>query len=181
MTQVCKAARNLVKESIILQFKIECLLAGVVENPFHTGGTTKQLLDRVHAWRDAWRMLKWTEHSKLSVGFPKAPLPDNQDWWTRQQTIKEQWSIHGSSMCLLLEGQRGIVFYRLPSRLRGISAKTWRMDDAGFVIHGFAHDYSQDLLVLVEHRLVQALSVNYGAHERDLGLWTPLSWFIFSQ
>ena len=48
------------------------------------------------------------------------------------------------------ENNRGLTFQLIPSLIRGISAKTWAMEDAGFMILGFAHDYSRDLLVLVD-------------------------------
>ena len=102
---------------------------------------TLQLLDRVHKWHDAWHTLRWTG---------RCTLTSPRRWGRHDGYSNEKLWVNGSVVSLRSVDNRGITFSLIPSLLRGISAKTWTMEDAGFLILGFAHDYSRDLLILVD-------------------------------
>ena len=146
MMQACKAARNIVQQSLLLQYKVACFVGGAVSNPSYVGMDTKELLDRLQAWHHAWCTLSWTGTSRIS--FPRAAFNPADRFSGSKVSVK------GSVLSVRSDDNRSITFSILPSLLRGISAKTWTIEDAGFVIEGFTHDYGQDLLVLEECRSV---------------------------
>ena len=122
---------------MLLQHKIECFLAGVVEGNLSATESLKDRLAAVRTWRSAWRTMQWTEKHSVrkvfdvgiseisgSVYAKSVPLPPSDD-------------------------EHSLEFYRLGSRLRGVSEKQWTLDNLP-EHETFTFDYEEDLLVLVQ-------------------------------
>ena len=84
-------------------------------------------------------------------------LQEHQTAWSKLQfslstTVKMEkgsvWELYGNVLAQG-KGKRSLVFYQIPSPIRGIESKTWtvQVDEA---IRDFAMDPTEELLIIVE-------------------------------
>ncbi|TFK46954.1 hypothetical protein OE88DRAFT_1648172 [Heliocybe sulcata] len=123
LRQVSKFLKNVVDESVVLQYKVELAKVGM-EN-----GRASHL--REH--RAAWESLSF---ESVNVLPPAA--------------FGVLWDLQGGVFART-DGPSSLVLNQLPGHARGLPAKEWRIQDVGRHIRHVKIDPSQDMLVLVEH------------------------------
>jgi hypothetical protein len=92
-------------------------------------------LELVNAYDEAWRTFSWSEHLTLELPYPhEAP------------------HVSGGTLVLPVNeaggALRSFVVQSVPSPLRGIPGRQWRID-LDFVVEPFVVDAAQDLLAVV--------------------------------
>jgi hypothetical protein len=92
-------------------------------------------LERVKAYDEAWRTFSWSEHLILELPYPhEAPY------------------VSGDTLVLPVHKMRGVIrsfiMQSIPSPLRGVSGRQWRIN-FDFFVDPFVIDATQDLLVAV--------------------------------
>ncbi|EKM53121.1 uncharacterized protein PHACADRAFT_175530 [Phanerochaete carnosa HHB-10118-sp] len=134
---VCCAFRDIVNESVALQYTIERSLAGVVEGSLSANDNLKDRLAAVREWRQAWRTLRWTDrrHAREVPEFGMS------------QVSGSVYTIIASSSAS--PDGAALEFRRLGSKLRGVPPKEWSLDELPDH-ESFAVEYEEDLLVLAE-------------------------------
>ncbi|GJF00173.1 hypothetical protein PsYK624_164520 [Phanerochaete sordida] len=114
-----------------LQYKIECYLSGVVDGP-NASITISDRLDRLKRWQAARESLTWTKAQMDFEGYEGT-------WFTCKA--------FGPVFCEKMGKELAVV--RPASALRGVTAKEWSFN-LPYEPVGYACDYSQHLLVIVE-------------------------------
>ncbi|GJE93913.1 F-box protein [Phanerochaete sordida] len=133
---VCAAFRNVVDGSLALQYKIECFVSGVVEGTLAARDSLKDRLASVREWREAWRTMRWTDERDAGE------VPE----FAMSHASGSVYAIGGNALDPA-EGDKSIVFRQLGSKLRGVPAKQWTVDELP-EFDAFAIDHEEDLLVL---------------------------------
>ena len=131
----------MIDQSTTLRYVVALAAVGQQDGSSSHLGTAERL-QVLTEFRDAWEELKWTEHTCV-------PTQDG-----------EAWELYGGVFAECSEDQETLFFRQLPSRLRGIEAREWRLD-VGFHVCDFTMDPSQDLLVALQYvasRLLKARS-----------------------
>ena len=131
VTQVCTLFKNIVEGDVRAQYKIELAVAGMEDGP-PSALTPSDRLAILRERQEAWRTLQWRskhEYPMLGGGM---------------------WELYGGVLAQA-SGNRTLVFNQLPSVIRGIEEKEWRIEDVGMTIRDFGMDPTQDLLIIMEH------------------------------
>lgn len=132
LLQVSRASKEAVKQSAALLYKLSCFRAGVFNGSPNTPYTVPQRAQMLRAWREARSKALWKTSPILTSHIPA----DN--------TV----SVSGPLCASRAPGSQSIQFHQFPSRLRGIEAKNWTLNNVGGT--ALACDYYQDLLVAAE-------------------------------
>lgn len=138
---ICRSLRNLITESVSLQYDIALYVASFVDGP--PSNMVKSV--RLKTLRDhqrAWNELKWPSVQEINFLEPSWMDSDNSSW--EVQLVGGVFRINFESR---------LRFIQLPSILCGIPMKEWEIPDIGFRAHQFVEDYSQNLIVGVEEVL----------------------------
>ncbi|KAI0821790.1 hypothetical protein BC628DRAFT_800527 [Trametes gibbosa] len=130
--QVCRLFRDTMDQDVRVQYKIELAAAGMEDGP-SSALTVADRLRMLKARQEAWHKLEWTSRSEMPMA---------------QGGV---WELYGGVLAQG-EGARTLVFRQLPSNIRGIEEREWRIEDVGVDIRDFGMDPAQDLLVIVENR-----------------------------
>ncbi|CDO72096.1 hypothetical protein BN946_scf184962.g39 [Trametes cinnabarina] len=99
---------------------------------------------------------------------------DDLAWTAREEIPMLQggvWELYGGILAQG-EGSRTLVFKQLPSNLRGIEGREWRIEDVGVNIRDFGMDPAQDLLVVIENRVDES-GLDCNVHFRSLASGQP--------
>ncbi|KAI0356942.1 hypothetical protein OH77DRAFT_183926 [Trametes cingulata] len=150
--QVCVLLKDLIDQDVRLQYQIELAVAGMEDGP-PSATTAAERLRMLNARQDAWDKLAWTEREEIPMS---------------QGGV---WELYGGVLAQG-EGSRSLVFKQLPSKIRGIEGRTWRLEDVGVNIRDFGMDPSQDLLVIIENRPEQS-GMTCSVHLRSLETGEP--------
>ncbi|KAI0325496.1 hypothetical protein GY45DRAFT_1374683 [Cubamyces sp. BRFM 1775] len=145
--QVCSLLKDLMDNDVRLQYKVELAAAGMEDGQYSTLSAAERL-----------RMLKARQEAM-----------DKLAWTSREEIPMLQggvWELYGGVLAQG-EGSRTLVFKQLPSSLRGIEGREWRIEDVGVHIRDFGMDPAQDLLVVVENR-VEGTGMTCSVHLKSL-------------
>ncbi|KAH9903456.1 hypothetical protein C8Q73DRAFT_742509 [Cubamyces lactineus] len=145
--QVCSLLKDLMDNDVRLQYMVELTAAGMEDGPYSTV-TAAERLRMLKARQEAMDKLAWT--SREEVPMLKGGV----------------WELYGGVLAQG-EGSRTLVFKQLPSSLRGIEGKEWRINDVGVHIRDFGMDPAQDLLIIIENR-VEGTGITCSVHLRSL-------------
>lgn len=144
--QVCRLFNSI--DSVSLQYKVELWLAGVEDGPLGHH-TVKERLSMLRAHQDAWNSMSWSFEETIPI------------------TQGRCWELNGGILAQS-DGPSSIAFRQLPSALRCIESREWRIDGFDFVVVDFAMDPSYDLLVVVEiTKCVPVVNYTYLLHHRS--------------
>ncbi|GJE99773.1 F-box protein [Phanerochaete sordida] len=134
LEQVSTEFRKLVRESVTLQYKIECFLCGVVDQTpgTHTVADKRRSLK---FWHQRWKRPGFTEVCEFSGYLGKGYVSGPIFAQACRDSIDEQCS--------------SIEFYAFDAPLRGVRDRDWVLSNLN-VNYNFAIDWYQDLLVVVE-------------------------------
>ncbi|KAF8502819.1 hypothetical protein F5888DRAFT_1120008 [Russula emetica] len=130
----CKALRDLVSQTPDLKYVLALAAHGLCDGP-PSPITPASRLERVKAYDEAWRTFSWSEHLILELPYPhQAPY------------------VSGDTLVLPVHEMEGVIrsfiMQSIPSPLRGVSGRQWRID-FDFSVEPFVIDATQDLLVAV--------------------------------
>ena len=119
----------------MLQYRIQCTLAGVTDGPGADAVTVSERMHRLTAWNEACKTLRWTDPDPTPV-----PMQDLPEWV----------GAFGPAYCELYEEK--LVVVQPPSPSRGRESREWtiRVEDLGFSPSGVAYDHSHRVLALLE-------------------------------
>jgi len=120
-------------DDVSLKYKIELALAGMEDGP-PSHQTPREHREMLRAHQDAWNSLSWTAEDSIPIIHGRC------------------WELSGGILAQAdgpIDGPSSITFRQLPSALRVIESREWRLN-FDFAIRDFAIDSSFDLLVLVE-------------------------------
>ena len=81
--------------------------------------------------QEAWRTLSWVEKETV-------PMLDG-----------DTWELFGGVLALA-DGPKTLVFRQLPSRLRCLQTKEWKVDVNDVTVRDFSMDKDQDLLIIID-------------------------------
>jgi len=134
LCQTCKALRDVVTQTPALKYVLALAARGLCDGP-PSPITPASRLELVKAYDEAWRTFSWTEHLILDLPDPhQAPY------------------VSGDTLVLPVHEMRGVIrsfiMQSIPSPLRGVSGRQWRID-FDFFAEPFVIDATQDLLVAV--------------------------------
>lgn len=77
MAQVSRQFRDLIADSVTLQYKIECCISDVLEEPFYVDRNKAEQIEAMREWRRAWKNFEWklelTEDSTPTQGILDHP------------------------------------------------------------------------------------------------------------
>ncbi|KAJ3557915.1 hypothetical protein NM688_g1216 [Phlebia brevispora] len=152
---VCRRLYTLVKECTSLQYTAQLAITGMEDNPRNTLSKSDKLI-RLKDYRRIWDNLAAEDATFYKQHVPIRDGP--------------AWELTGGVLSQNV-GSRAIEFKQLPSRLRGIEEKTWKVE-FGFDIRDFTADPGQDLLVVVQAMRkkecrVRFLSMSTGQRHRE--------------
>ncbi|KAI8989158.1 hypothetical protein BD414DRAFT_486239 [Trametes punicea] len=150
--QVCRLLKDLVDQDVRLQYKIKLAVNGMENGP-HSTLTVAERLRVLKARQEAWDSLAWTSREEIPM------------------LRGGVWELYGGVLGQG-EGSRTLVFKQLPSTLRGIEGKEWRIEDVGVNIRDFGMDPAQDLLLIIENR-VEGAGLTCSVHLRSLATGKP--------
>jgi len=130
----CKALRDIVTRTPAVEYVLALAARGFCDGP-PSPITPASRLERVKAYDEAWRTFSWSEHLMLELPYPhQAPY------------------VSGDTLVLPVHEMRGVIrsfiMQSIPSPLRGVSGRQWRID-FDFFVEPFVIDATQDLLVAV--------------------------------
>ncbi|KAH9937048.1 uncharacterized protein B0H18DRAFT_968898 [Fomitopsis serialis] len=129
--EVCRMFDAVVEDSAVLQYKIELLKAGQEDN--HRLGilSAAERLQLLRKHQAAWASLDFSYQKSVPM------------------LIGHTWELYGG---VLAQGtdQSNLNFRQLPSALRSIEEKEWKIEGLGFEIRDFSMDPAQDLLVAIQ-------------------------------
>ncbi|KAH9850916.1 hypothetical protein C2E23DRAFT_904719 [Lenzites betulinus] len=130
--QVCRLLRDIIDGDVRVQYKIELAAAGMEDGPPSTL-TASERLRMLKTRQEAWDKLQWTGRGEMPMS---------------QGGV---WELYGG---VLAQGEsaRTLAFKQLPSKIRGIEEREWRIEDVGVNIRDFGMDPAQDLLVIIENK-----------------------------
>lgn len=131
--QVCRLLKDIMDTDVRTQYKIELAAAGMEDGPPSTL-TSAERLRVLKAHQEAWDKLAWTSREEVPM---------------HQGGV---WELYGGVLAQG-DGSRTLAFKQLPSAIRGIEEREWRIEDVGVNIRDFGMDPAQDLLVIIENRM----------------------------
>ncbi|OJT10824.1 hypothetical protein TRAPUB_12693 [Trametes pubescens] len=134
------------------QYKIELAAAGMEDGPPSTL-TSAERLRVLKAHQEAWDKLAWTSREEVPM---------------HQGGV---WELYGGVLAQG-DGSRTLAFKQLPSAIRGIEEREWRIEDVGVNIRDFGMDPAQDLLVVIENRMETA-GMACAVHLKSLATGEP--------
>ncbi|KAI9056374.1 hypothetical protein FKP32DRAFT_1639392 [Trametes sanguinea] len=150
--QICRLLKDIIDEDVRLQYKIELAASGL-EDGTHNTLTVAERLRMLQTRNEAWDNLAWTAREEIPM---------------LQGGV---WELYGGVLGQG-EGARTLVFKQLPSTLRGIEGRQWRIEDVGVNIRDFGMDPAQDLLIIIENR-ADGAGVICSVHLRSLATGQP--------
>jgi hypothetical protein len=139
MLQVCRMLRDLIEQSVVLNYHIELYADGMVDGD-HCQLPVAERLSQLRIRRQAWREVKW-EHRL----FPLIPGS-----WNAYELVDGIFSKTLNSAGN--NTARGILFASLPSRQSPGSLILF--EDLGITFRDFAMDPTQDLIVYMQCSLL---------------------------
>ncbi|GJE97957.1 F-box protein [Phanerochaete sordida] len=111
---VCRGWHDLIHSSLRLQFKIECFIAGIENNPNSLSISLLERTERVKQWKRAWKRLDWSEKQCTSSQIPHVGLWEDLD----------DFQVVGSYLGgFNPNGGNDFVFHRIGSETRNVSAQ----------------------------------------------------------
>ncbi|EPQ55952.1 hypothetical protein GLOTRDRAFT_138664 [Gloeophyllum trabeum ATCC 11539] len=130
--RVCHRIKNIIDESVVLQYKIELAVAGMEDGPTSAISVSERL-QRLKNYTEAWKTMSFSPEVETVT------LTGNL------------WELCGGVLGLSDRAKPAtLMFRKLPAIARGIEGKEWTIEDVGFPIRDFKMDPSQDLLVMIE-------------------------------
>ncbi|KAI0672339.1 hypothetical protein C8Q78DRAFT_1026481 [Trametes maxima] len=150
--QSCSFLRDLMDNDTRLQYQIELAAAGMEDGPTSTL-TAAERLQILRTRQAAWDKLENT--SSEEVPMLRGGV----------------WELYGGVLAQG-EGSRTLVLKQLPSAIRGIEGREWRIEDLGVKMRDFGMDPAQDLLVVLENR-AEGASMTCAVHLRTLSTGDP--------
>jgi hypothetical protein len=134
--QTCKALQDIVSQTPALEYVLALAARGLCDGP-PSPTTPASRLERVKAYDQAWHTFSWSEHLILELPYP------HQAPYVSGDTLV--LPVHDHEMKGVI---RSFIMQSIPSPLRGISGRRWRID-FDFFVEPFVIDATQDLLVAV--------------------------------
>ncbi|EIW80157.1 hypothetical protein CONPUDRAFT_165754 [Coniophora puteana RWD-64-598 SS2] len=131
--QTCKRFQQIIEDSVHVQYHVELQLACMKNGP-NSDMSTASRHSMLRARRRAWEALSWSTPEPVLLPTPPGVT---------------KWKLVGGILCVA--GSGFIQCICLPSLIRGIEQREWRIDHTcgeGGLNWDFCHDPSQDLLVL---------------------------------
>jgi len=132
--QTCKVFRDIVSQTPSLQYALALAARGLCDGP-PSHVTVLSRLELVEAYEEAWRTFSWSEHLTLEL-----PPPHEAPYVSGGALVLP--------ICEVVGGVRSFVVQSIPSPLRGIPERHWRID-FDFVVLCFIIDATQDLLAVM--------------------------------
>ncbi|KAH9020499.1 hypothetical protein EDB85DRAFT_1896146 [Lactarius pseudohatsudake] len=151
-TQVCKRMVDIVSGSTLLQYRLELGKSGMEDGPLSTLSIPERR-ERLRAYNDAWKHLRWS----ACIELPAIRRYDMD-------------IAPGDILTFVPERDHKIIFVQIPSKLRSIPMRQWELSFP-FVLHQYALDPREDILVLYEWR--PHPSGNYRFHSLSLTTGEP--------
>ncbi|KAF8973551.1 hypothetical protein BDZ97DRAFT_1775683 [Flammula alnicola] len=152
--EVCSKFRDLIIGTASLQYIIELAVSGQRDRSQSCTTSSADQLQCLENHQSAWKNLKWSRELKI-------PMADGG-----------LWELFGGVLAQTTP-QGELVFHQLPSDLRGIEERSWKLGpDFGMRVRDFAIDPPQDLLVLMESPNGEA-EQEYRLHLRSLSTGKP--------
>lgn len=109
--QVCRLLKDIMDADVRTQYKIELAAAGMEDGPSSTL-TSAERLRVLKAHQEAWDKLAWTSREEVPM---------------HQGGV---WELYGGVLAQG-DGSRTLAFKQLPSAIRGIEEREWRIEDVG--------------------------------------------------
>ena len=133
--QTCKIFRDIVSQTPSLQYALALAAHGLCDGPPSRVAALSRLA-LVEAYEEAWRTFSWSEHLTLEL-----PPPHEAPYVSGGALVLPICEAGGGEV-------RSFVVQSIPSALRGIQERHWRID-FDFVAMCFIIDATQDLLAVV--------------------------------
>ncbi|EPQ57726.1 hypothetical protein GLOTRDRAFT_36223 [Gloeophyllum trabeum ATCC 11539] len=127
--QINRHLKGVVDGSVLLQYKIELGVAGMVDGP-PSHVTIGERWNRVRTHTDSWSGLSFETVQEIPC----------------QKASRLQ--LYGNILARCV-GKSTLAFNLLPGHARGISAKEWRFENFSFSIEDYVIDPVQDLLIVL--------------------------------
>src|SRR5258708_378390 len=134
--QTCSALRNLVTQTPALKYVLALATRGLCDGP-PSPVTPASRLELVKAYDEAWRTFSWSRHLTLDLPYP------HQAPYVSGDTLV--LPVHDPEMKGVI---RSFIMQSIPSPLRGVPGRQWRID-FDFFVKLFVMDATQDLLVVL--------------------------------
>ncbi|KAI0649960.1 hypothetical protein C8Q79DRAFT_941783 [Trametes meyenii] len=150
--QSCSFLKDVMDDDKRLQYHIELAAAGMEDGPPSTL-TAAERLQILRTRQAAWDKLAKTSREEV-------PMLEGG-----------VWELHGGVLAQG-EGSRTLVLKQLPSAIRGIESREWRIEDLGVNMRDFGMDPAQDLLVVIENR-AEWTGTTCSVHLRTLSTGEP--------
>lgn len=140
-SQVSRWFRDIVDGSVLLQYIVECFLAGVVDNPARRE-SMQERLESVRRWRAATQHPQWTPGTSSPVSI--------QTWH----------SILIVGAVYIVQEDDKIIITQPASKVKGRTEEQWVVDTSSlkFEPYELGYDHNQKLLALVERVYVFCLA-----------------------
>ncbi|KAF8467487.1 hypothetical protein DFH94DRAFT_296796 [Russula ochroleuca] len=130
----CKTLRDLVSKTPALKYVLALAARGLCDGPPSTV-TAACRLELVKDYDEAWSTFSWSQHLVLDLPSLEAPYVSGNTLVIRKTK----------------EVVRSLIMLSIPSRLRGVPGRQWRID-FHFCVEIFVLDATQDLLMVVQSR-----------------------------
>jgi hypothetical protein len=134
LCQTCKTLRDLVSKTPALKYVLALAARGLCDGPPSTV-TAACRLELVKDYDEAWSTFSWSQHLVLDLPSLEAPYVSGNTLVIRKTK----------------EVVRSLIMLSIPSRLRGVPGRQWRID-FHFCVEIFVLDATQDLLMVVQSR-----------------------------
>ncbi|KAH6916880.1 hypothetical protein BKA70DRAFT_1250852 [Coprinopsis sp. MPI-PUGE-AT-0042] len=128
--QVCQDLKVLIDETAILQYATELYASGTENCVLHKRNVANRV-EKLRAFQKHWDDLSFHEHYEITM--------KNGGVWELYGSVLSQKSSNAE-----------FHFHRLPSSIRGIPKKEWKLSRRCFDVRDYTIDPSQDLLVLIQ-------------------------------
>lgn len=113
VTQICRDWNETIRYDVGLVYKQELAIAGMEDGDADMDVAERLRLLRMH--QDAWDKLQFTTDAIVYMN-PESPY---LSWELHDGILTHQTSL------------RSLSLYRIPSKLRGVPAASWSIDDTG--------------------------------------------------
>ncbi|KAH9991077.1 hypothetical protein BJV77DRAFT_1009875 [Russula vinacea] len=131
LESTCKTLRDLVDKTPALKYVLALAVRGLCDGPPSTV-TAARRLQLLEDYDEAWRTFSWSQYLVLDLRTFEAPYVSGNTL-----VIRETRDL-----------TRSFIMQSIPSRLRGVPGRQWRID-FDFWVQIFVLDATQDLLVVV--------------------------------
>ena len=150
LCQTCKTLRDLVDKTPALKYVLALAVRGLCDGPPSTV-TAARRLQLLEDYDEAWRTFSWSQYLVLDLRTFEAPYVSGNTL-----VIRETRDL-----------TRSFIMQSIPSRLRGVPGRQWRID-FDFWVQIFVLDATQDLVVVPNHDPNKLVSLVSLPHENLL-------------